>query len=133
MFKQYFRGVIMKRELWAIANSFAYGIRVLNSVFCADPNPENEQELSNDELALIAEQINCMCSTTMIEDAQLIMQMVESIPTNRLCEKTDCLYHHPENCVKHCYKIYQNTCDVCFFNKCKYNTNKKNVDNYKKE
>lgn len=118
----------MRRELWAIANAFAYGIRVLNSAFCSDS--KEEQELSRDELVLIAEQVNNMCSSLMIEDAQLILQMVESIPAKRFCEKLDCVYHNPENPNKHNYTIYQSFCDVCIHNKCKDNTNKKDVNNY---
>ncbi len=105
----------MKREPWAIANAFAYGVRVLNSIFCTDC--KNEPEYGEDDLWLVVEQINSMCSVIMIDDAYDILVMVQSIPMNRLCERTDCNYHHPEDPTKHNYCNFQDKCDECIHNK----------------
>ena len=91
----------MKREPWSIGSTFGYAIRVLNSIFCSDL--EKEQEYDQDTKWLVAEQINSMCSDMMIEDAQDMLAMVSSIPTGRLCERTDCRFHHPPNPHTHSY------------------------------
>ena len=87
----------MKREQWSIGNCFGYAIRILNSIFCRDPKSTDNSEIEYDEDAkwLVAEQINYLCSDMMIEDAQEILKMVQVIPTGRLCEITECIYHHP--------------------------------------
>lgn len=91
----------MKREPWAIANTFAYAIRILNCIFCRHPKQEGwaeeDVEASAETHWLIAEQIKNMCSDNMIEDAQEMLVMVQSMPINRLCEKTLCRFHHPDN------------------------------------
>ncbi len=97
----------MKREPWAIGTAFAHGVRILNCIFCRHPKEEgwdeDDVEASHDIKLLVAEQINSMCSDMMIEDAQDMLAMVSSIPTGRLCERTDCIYHHPENPHTHSY------------------------------
>lgn len=76
---------MMRREIWAIGNTFGYAIRVLNSIFCSNGKKENgkweetEGEYSQEELQLVAEQINSMCSKTMLEDAQIILKMAGGI------------------------------------------------------
>jgi len=104
----------MKRELWSIANAFAYGVRILNAAFC---ELGEEKELSKEELWMIAEQINSMCSPMMIDDAGEMIKMVQSIPENRLCEKTNCVFHHPENAYTHNYIIFQEKCNKCKWDK----------------
>ena len=109
---------MLKREPWSIANAFAYGIRILNAMFCSDN--KDEQEYSPEEMSLVAEQINSMCSRMMIEDAELIIGMILSTPKDRLCERTDCRYHHPDDYRKHDFNIFQDKCDECIHNqKCK--------------
>ena len=118
----------MKREPWAIANTFAYAIRILNSIFCTatkesrvnctDEWTEEEKEMGEDNKWLIAEQINSMCSDMMIEDAQDMLIMVHSIPTGRLCEKTDCHFHHPPNPHRSSYvDVSRDKCAECKYNK----------------
>lgn len=112
----------MKREPWAIANTFAYAIRVLNCIFCRHPKKEgwteDDVEASADIHWLVAEQINSMCSDMMMEDAEEMMAMVRSIPTGRLCEKTDCQYHHPENPRSHTFcDMFKDKCGKCMYNK----------------
>ena len=111
----------MKREPWAIANTFAYAIRVLNCIFNRQEGKEgwteDDIEASADTHHLVAEQINSMCSDMMIEDAQDILKMVESIPSGRLCEKLDCHWHHPENPRTHSYAdVSKEKCDECLHN-----------------
>lgn len=110
------RGNKMRRELWAIGNTFGYAVRVLNSIFCTDL--KDEPSFLTDEKWLIAEQVNALCSDLMVEDAIEILDMVSAIPEKRLCEKTDCMFHHPENTQKHSYRHFQDKCDECIFNKC---------------
>lgn len=115
----------MKREPWSIANTFAYAIRVLNCIFCRQPKKagwnEDDVEASDEIHHLVAEQINSMCSDMMIEDAQEILKMVESIPTGRLCEKLNCHWHHPENPRTHSYA--DTSKDKC--GECSHNCNSK--------
>lgn len=104
----------MKRELWSIGSTFAYGIKILNSIFCEE---DNETELSKDEKWLVAEQVNSMCSKMMIEDAQDMLAMVSSMEQGRLCERTDCSYHHPENPHTHTYRgMFMDKCEDCIEN-----------------
>jgi len=114
----------MKREPWAIANTFAYAIRVLNCIFCRHPEKEgwteDDKEASNETHWLIAEQINSMCSDMMIEDARDVLKMISVIPANRLCERLDCLFHHPENFQRYDYNKFADKCNKCSHNeKCK--------------
>jgi len=104
----------MRRELWAIGCSFGYAIRILNSICCTDC--KEEHELSEDESWLVAEQINSMCSEMMLDDAWDVLNMIRAVPKNRLCERTDCRYHHPENAEKHNYNHFQDKCDECIKN-----------------
>lgn len=109
----------MRREPWAIGNTFAYAIRVLNSIFCRASEPEwteEEKEMGDDNKWLVVEQINSMCSDMMVEDAVEILQMVSSIPTDRLCEKINCMAHHPENPRKHDYSTFGDRCGGCIHN-----------------
>lgn len=122
---------IMKREPWAIANTFAYAVRVLNCIFCRHPEEEgwteDDKEASGKNHWLIAEQINSMCSDMMIEDAQDMLVMVASIPTGRLCEEIDCKFHHYDNLPpfdspaeqikKRDYTIFKDKCGECPHNK----------------
>lgn len=104
----------MKRELWSIGCTFGYAIRVLNSIFC---DGEIEKELSEDEKWLVAEQVNSMCSDMMIEDAQDILTMVNSMVTNRLCERVDCQYHHPKTPHTHTFcDMFKDKCEECIHN-----------------
>ena len=105
----------MRRELWSIGCCFGYAVRVLNSIFCTDR--KEETELSDDEMWLVAEQINSMCSEMMLDDAYDVLVMIQSIPKNRLCEKIECIYHHPENEASHNYCHFQSKCDECVENK----------------
>jgi len=98
----------MKREPWAIANIFAYAIRVLNSIFCT--NREDEKEYDDDNLWLVAEQIKSMCSDMMIDDAKDMLNMVLEIPNKRLCEKVKCFYHHPFVATS------EDKCQKCIYN-----------------
>lgn len=111
----------MKREPWSIGCAFAYGIRIVNSIFCCKPDEpgwtEEEKEMGEDNKWLVVEQVNSMCSQMMIEDAHDILQMAASLPNNRLCEQLDCKYHHSEDYAKHDYKIFQSKCDECSRNK----------------
>ena len=115
----------MKREPWAIGNQFAYAIRVLNSIFCRKEDckeskdwTEEEKEMHPDNVWLIAEQINSMCSPTMLMDARDVMTQVMSMPSNRMCEKINCIYHHPENPEKHTFNgLYEEKCNKCIYNK----------------
>lgn len=112
----------MKREPWAIANTFAYAIRVLNCIFCRRTKEEgwteDDVEASDEIHHLVAEQINSMCSDMMIEDAQTILVMVQAIPTGRLCEKINCRYHHPEDPHHSSYvDVSKDKCGECFGNK----------------
>jgi len=110
----------MKREPWAIANTFGYAVRVLNSIFCQSDMPvytEEEKEMEEENKWLVAEQINSMCSDMMIEDAQDMLRMVQAMPINRLCEKVDCIYHHPKNPITHTFKgIFEDKCAECINN-----------------
>ena len=94
----------MKREFWAIGNTFGYAIRILNSIFCSDE--KKEQEYSEKEMWLVAEQINSMCSKTMLEDVEVIIGMINNLPDKRLCEKIDCVHHHSTDSKKE-------ICDLC--------------------
>jgi len=109
----------MRRELWSIGCTFGYAVRVLNSIFCSEEiakGEDREQELNNEESWLVVEQVNALCSQMMIEDAYDILGMVSVIPNNRLCERTDCKFHHPEHFQKHDFTIFQDKCDECIFN-----------------
>ncbi len=112
----------MKREPWAIANTFAYAIRVLNCIFCRHPKKEgwteDDVEASHEIKLLVAEQVNHMCSDMMMEDAEEILVMVRSIPTGRLCEEVECRYHHPEDPYRSSYvDVSKDKCGECTFNK----------------
>ena len=112
----------MKREPWAIGNTFGYAIRVLNSIFCRKGDirgwSEEDKEMGEDNKWLVAEQINSMCSDMMIEDAQDILKMISSMPSNRLCEEITCVYHHPDNPGSHGYNgLYNKRCGECCHNK----------------
>jgi hypothetical protein len=112
----------MNREPWAIGNTFAYAIRILNCIFCRDTKhpeyTEKEKEASESIHWLVAEQINSMCSDMMIEDAQDMLVMVSSIPTNRLCEMLGCHYHHPKNPHRSSYvDVSGDKCSKCVNNK----------------
>ena len=117
----------MRRELWAVSNTFASAVKILNSIFCSDGKDE---EYSPEELALVVETIRSECSDMMIDDALLFLSMAEKLPKKRLCIKTDCLYHHPKDYRKHDFRIYQDRCDKCPHNTCKYNKEEKNQDGY---
>jgi len=105
----------MRRELWVIGNAFANGVRILNSIFCTDC--KKEPQLSEDEKWLLAEQINSMCSSMMIEDAQEMLVMVGSMTAMRLCERTDCLYHHSEFPQTHAFgNMFKDKCNECLHN-----------------
>lgn len=110
----------MKREPWAIGNAFAYAIRIVNSIFCRKDEPgwtEDDVESSDENTWLVVEQINSMCSDMMIEDAQDILVMVNSIPTGRLCERTNCHFHHPPNPKRSSYvDVSGDKCRECPFN-----------------
>ncbi len=110
----------MKREPWSIGRSFSAAIQVLNSIFCRKDEPgwtEEDKEASEDTKWLVVEQINSMCSDMMIEDAQSILKMVNSIPTGRLCEKMDCHFHHPHNPNRSSYvDVSGEKCGECPFN-----------------
>ena len=101
----------MRREIWAIGNTFGYAVRVLNSIFCTDT--EKETEFSENDKWLVAEQVNSLCSEMMIDDAYDILRMVQAIPYDRLCEKVYCIKHHP-NPFK---KSDKERCDQCSYNK----------------
>jgi hypothetical protein len=127
----------MKREPWAIGNTFAYAVRVLNSIFCMASDGDStgcseswsadDREASGDIHWLVAEQINSMCSDMMIEDAQDMLKMVQSIPTGRLCERMDCHFHHPPNPNRSSYvDVSGAKCRVCPYNtKCKVDVSKR--------
>ena len=130
----------MKREMWVVANTFAYAIRILNSIFCdgdvklgKDRDGEyNEKEYNEKEMWLVAEQVNSMCSEIMIEDVEIIIAMIKSLPIKRLCEKTDCFYHHPIDYRKQAHEKYiirDLYCCYCSYNK-KYKDTEFQVDNY---
>ncbi len=111
----------MKREPWAIGNCFAYAIRVLNSIFCRHPEKEgwieDDREASEEIHWLVVEQINSMCSDMMIDDASDILKMVNSIPTGRLCEATECSFHHPQNPQSHTFcDLFKEKCGECIHN-----------------
>ena len=110
----------MKREFWAIGNAFAYGIRILNCMFCLHPKTdgwrEEDLEMGEDNKWLVAEQINSMCSPMMIDDAYDVLEMIRACPKNRLCERVDCQYHHPQNPTRHNYCHFQDKCDECIEN-----------------
>lgn len=103
----------MKRELWAIGKAFASGIQILNSICCSN---DDEKEFGWDERWLVAEQINGSCSEMMIDDAYDVLVMIQSIPKNRLCEKIECIYHHPEDPTSNNYCHCQDKCDECVEN-----------------
>ena len=111
----------MKREPWVIGNAFAHGIRILNCIFCRaiDEKDWNEEdkEMGEDNKWLVVEQVNSMCSEMMIDDAHDVMDMLQSIPRDRLCECTDCNYHHPESPRTHDYSYLKEKCDECIRNK----------------
>jgi len=105
----------MRREIWAIGNTFGYAVRILNSIFCTDT--EKETEFSEDDKWLIVEQVNSLCSEMMIDDTYDILRMVQTIPYNRLCEKISCMYHHPKDFEKSDYPISKERCNRCSYNK----------------
>ena len=105
---------MLKREHWSIGSTFGYAIRVLNSIFCSDLKEEDIYETDNKWL--VAEQVNSLCSRMMIEDAEEIISMVLSIPDQRMCERTDCIFHHPKKHATHDYSIFQDKCDECIHN-----------------
>lgn len=133
----------MKRELFAIGSQSGYAIRVLNSIFCRKPDceeskdwTEEEKEMHPDNVWLIAEQINSMCSSTMLMDARDVMTQVMSLPSKRLCEELDCQYHHPENAEKESFNgKYEKFCSRCIHNKHILNAKavRTDQDNYKKK
>ena len=112
----------MKREFWAIGNTFGYAIKVLNSIFCSDGKTkdgkynEEEGEYSEEEMWLVAEQVNSMCSKTMLEDALIIISMADSLPENRLCEQINCISHHSKDYQKHDFRHTYNNCKICIHN-----------------
>jgi hypothetical protein len=118
----------LNREAWSIANAFAYGVRILNAMFCSDN--KDEQEYSSEEIWEVTEQVNYMCSRMMMEDAQLVVDRVLSLPEKRLCKKFDCKFHHPDDSRIYDWSIPQEKCDECIHNACEHNKNKKDVDKF---
>jgi len=115
----------MRRELWALATAFISGVKIINSAFRMK---DEEHELPDNEIWLMAERINSECSTLMLEDAQTILSMVASLPeSKRFCVKTDCLYHHAKN-IQFSDRLPTEKCDDCTRNeKCK---NEDKIDYY---
>lgn len=107
----------MKREPWSIGCSFGYAIRILNSIFCRGEDiegwSEEDKEMGEDNKWLVVEQINSMCSEMMIDDASDVLVMLRAIPKDRLCERIDCRYHHPEDAERHNFAHFQDKCDEC--------------------
>jgi len=103
----------IRRELWMAGTTMISAIKTLNSLFRSDGK---EHEVSDDDIAMVAEMINSECSVLMKEDVFDVLRMINALPEDRYCPKTDCMFHHPEDCSKHSFDIYQEKCGECGHN-----------------
>lgn len=96
----------MKRDLSVISKVISFAISTLHY-------KNKEEQLSKEDINLIAENVNADCSGLMLDDMYQIITMASERPTGRFCDRNDCNYYRRDKMTASAHNI---KCKECLHN-----------------